>query len=197
MMNKPLKISCWLISCRSANCLIFKFSCAWLKCVTGCLCFCRSGKGDRLYPFTAGLATSAGWQRHRAAPQAGCRELRPNSSGHTESHLQRHPHWWTATAQSAARQQVHLRLYLCGAHMWHKLIKCPDIRINVCFLTGSWSQWTLCLVRVYFTGELCVSSSRPKEMMVMKCWSKCYQTLPLTPTTSMGERWNASSLDYI
>ncbi len=163
--------------------------------LTGCVC-CRSGKGGGLLSLAAGLAASAGWQRHWDASQAGCRELCPNCSGHTEGHLQRHTHWWTAAEQSAAGQQVHLTRTL-WALTCDMMKKCPNIRDNVCFSTGSWFQWILCLVRMCFTGELCVSSSRPKGMMVMKCWSKCYRMLPLMPTTSTGEKWDLSSLDYI
>lgn len=70
------------------------------------------------------------------------------------------------------------------------IYKMPYDRRLFVFSTGNWSWRTLCPVRMCFTGELCVSSSKLKETMVMKCWSKCYRTLPPMQTTSTGERWN-------
>lgn len=64
---------------------------------------------------------------------------------------------------------------------------CDSVCVLLSYSTGSWFQRTLCLVKTCCTGELCVSSSRPKEMMVKKCWSECYQMLPRMPSTSMGE----------
>lgn len=74
-----------------------------------------------------------------------------------------------------------------------------EIKCVVCsfIFTENWFQSTLSPVKMYFTGELCVSSSRLKEMKVMKCWSKCYQMLPLTPTTSMGERTDRDAASCI
>lgn len=93
-----------------------------------------------------------------------------------------------------------LQLSGCHVTMINKIYKFRDY-VFYSFLfflfTESWFQWTLSPVKLYFTGELCVSSSRLKETKVMKCWSKSYQMLPLTPTTSMGERRDRDSLDYI
>lgn len=72
-----------------------------------------------------------------------------------------------------------------------KGFRCDCDSVSECVLlsysTGSWFQRTLCLVKTCCTGELCVSSLRPKEMMVKKCWSECCQMLPRMPSTSMGE----------
>lgn len=74
--------------------------------------------------------------------------------------------------------------HLRSALRWKRA---PEVIDLVFSPTGGRSLWSPCPVRPSYTGELCVSSSRLKETMVMKCWSRCCQMLQPMLITFMGE----------
>ena len=91
-----------------------------------CVYFFRGRERGGLQSSPAGMAASAGWKRHWAAPSAGCGELRGNSYGHTKGHFQGHTCWRAATEQGPARQQVHSQAYLSYPRLIDQMSEAGD-----------------------------------------------------------------------